>query len=348
MAKNRYLAGVSTALLIDPATNALIGVAKTLTTSTFNFTLDNAEIRAGAGNALWGKYFYNSNLEVSLQSAMFDLSLFAASLGYDVKEGGLPVKEESVVAQNGKLVISEEAIPVSGSMVGWYKKPSDENWQVCTIDGKNMTVGAAKAGETYCVKYFYQNANARSMVMKVQQVPSILHVVLLNDLYSGGKDFSKDPIIGRLITDIPRLQMSGTQNLDLNTTSAATMSLTGMALAIDDSDSCDEDPYYGTMTEEIFGETWESRAMGLAIQDAEVELANGESETLIVRTLFANDAQIKDNSNYTFAIVDNTTNVAVVDTTGKVTAKGEGTVYVSVHLTKRPDIEPAYAKVTVG
>lgn len=348
MAKNRYLAGVSTALLIDPATNALIGVAKTLTTSTFNFTLDNAEIRAGAGNALWGKYFYNSNLEVSLQSAMFDLSLFAASLGYDVKEGGLSVKEESVVAQNGKLVISEDAIPVSGSMVGWYKKPSDENWQVTTIDGKNMTVGAAKAGETYCVKYFYQNTNARSMVMKVQQVPSILHVVLLNDLYSGNKDFSKTPIIGRLITDIPRLQMSGTQNLDLNTTSAATMSLTGMALAVDNGDTCDEDPYYGTMTEEIFGETWESRAMGLAIQDAEVELANGESETLIVRTLFASDAQIKDNSNYTFAIVDGTSNVATVDTNGKVTAKGTGTVYVSVHLTKRPDIEPAYAKVTVG
>nr|DAO49427.1 MAG TPA: hypothetical protein [Caudoviricetes sp.] len=28
LAKNRYLAGVSTALLIDPATNALIGVVR--------------------------------------------------------------------------------------------------------------------------------------------------------------------------------------------------------------------------------------------------------------------------------------------------------------------------------
>ena len=40
--------------------------AKTLTESTFNFSISNEEVRGGSGNALWGKYFHDSNLAVTL------------------------------------------------------------------------------------------------------------------------------------------------------------------------------------------------------------------------------------------------------------------------------------------
>ncbi len=64
MAQNHFLAGVGRALLFDG--NNLIGVAKTLTESTFNFSISTEEVRGGSGNALWGKYFHDSNLAVTL------------------------------------------------------------------------------------------------------------------------------------------------------------------------------------------------------------------------------------------------------------------------------------------
>lgn len=40
--------------------------AKTLTDSTFDFAITGEDVRGGAGNALWGKYFHDSALNVTL------------------------------------------------------------------------------------------------------------------------------------------------------------------------------------------------------------------------------------------------------------------------------------------
>lgn len=40
--------------------------AKTLTESTFNFSISAEEIRGGQGNALFGKYFHDSSLAITL------------------------------------------------------------------------------------------------------------------------------------------------------------------------------------------------------------------------------------------------------------------------------------------
>ena len=64
MADKHFLAGVGRALIFKNFD--LIGVAKTLTDSTFDFTITGEEIRGGSGNALFGKYFHDSNLKVTL------------------------------------------------------------------------------------------------------------------------------------------------------------------------------------------------------------------------------------------------------------------------------------------
>lgn len=61
---NQFIAGVGRALLFSG--NDLIGVAKTLTENTFNFGISSEEIRGGQGNALWGKYFHDSSMNVTL------------------------------------------------------------------------------------------------------------------------------------------------------------------------------------------------------------------------------------------------------------------------------------------
>ena len=355
MALNQFLAGVGRALLFDG--DNLIGVAKTLTESTFNFSISNEEIRGGQGNALFGKYFHDSNLAITLVDAMFKLEYLAANLGVDISMGGLSVYESSaageVVGAGGTITLSNTPTMINGSLLAWYKKPADANWNVATINvaGGDYTIAPAGAqvGDAFCVKYFYQNENARSIIINTQYVPKTLHLVIMNDLFSGDSaDIGSATRYGRIITDIPSFQLDGNQDLNLTATSAATISLTGNALGVDSDTSCEESPYYGTMTEEIFGTSWVDNVVALAIENSDMELSATETESLIVRAVFGGSvaSQRKDNSNFTFAVESGTS--ATVDQNGLVTASSTaGDTVISVTLKDKPSIV-AYATVSVG
>ena len=353
MAKQHFLAGVGRALLFKG--NDLIGVAKTLTESTFNFSITAEDVRGGQGNGLLGRYFHDSNMQVTLVDAMFDLQYMALSLGVNLESGGLSVKEEALaVGTDGTVTASETPVAFNGSMIGWYKKPSDTEWSIGTFTGSKMSISGASQSDPYCVKYFYINENAKSIKIKSQYVPSELHVVIMNDLYSGDVGSQSDATrYGRLITDIPRLQMDGNQTLNLTATSAATINLTGSALAVLSGDTCEDDPYYGTMTEEIYGAKWQDDVVALAVENSDIELAKSASETLIVRAVFGAGmaSQRKDNSNFTFSVVSTPASTATgtaVDSKGVVKAGTQaGVAVVQVVLTGAPDVDPAFVTVTV-
>ena len=353
MAKQHFLAGVGRALLFKG--NDLIGVAKTLTESTFDFSITAEDVRGGQGNGLLGRYFHDSNMQVTLVDAMFDLQYMALSLGVNLESGGLSVKEEELaVGTDGTVTASETPVAFNGSMIGWYKKPSDTEWSIGTFTGSKMSISGASQSDPYCVKYFYINENAKSIKIKSQYVPSELHVVIMNDLYSGDVGSQSDATrYGRLITDIPRLQMDGNQTLNLTATSAATINLTGSALAVLSGDTCEDDPYYGTMTEEIYGAKWQDDVVALAVENSDIELAKSASETLIVRAVFGAGmaSQRKDNSNFTFSVVSSPASTATgttVDSKGVVKAGTQaGVAVVQVMLTGAPDVDPAFVTVTV-
>ena len=353
MAKQHFLAGVGRALLFKG--NDLIGVAKTLTESTFDFSITAEDVRGGQGNGLLGRYFHDSNMQVTLVDAMFDLQYMALSLGVNLESGGLSVKEEELaVGTDSTVTASETPVAFNGSMIGWYKKPSDTEWSIGTFTGSKMAISGASQNDPYCVKYFYINENAKSIKIKSQYVPSELHVVIMNDLYSGDVGSQSDATrYGRLITDIPRLQMDGNQTLNLTATSAATINLTGSALAVLSGDTCEDDPYYGTMTEEIYGAKWQDDVVALAVENSDIELAKSASETLIVRAVFGAGiaSQRKDNSNFTFSVVNSPASTATgtnVDTKGVVKAGTQaGVAVVQVVLTDEPNVAPAFVTVTV-
>lgn len=288
---------------------------------------------------------------------MFDLNYIALSLGVPVQSGGLSVKEEELkVGEDGTVTTTETPVAFDGTMIGWYKKPTDNDWTIGTIVGNKMTITGGTKDAVYCVKYFYQNANAKSITIKSQYVPATLHVVVLTDLYSGKVGTQSDATrYGRLIVDIPQFQLDGSQDLSLTATSAATVSLSGQALAVLDGATCEESPYYGTMTEEIYGAKWQDDVIALAIENSEIELGHNDSEALIVRAVYGKGmaSQRKDNSNFTFTVAANpastATGTAVGADTGIVTAGStDGTAVIEVALTEAPNVPPAYATVDVS
>ena len=337
-------------------TNSCENYAKTLTESTFDFSITAEDVRGGPGNGLLGRYFHDSNMQVTLVDAMFDLQYMALSLGVNLESGGLSVKEEELtVGSDGTVTVSETPVAFVGSMIGWYKKPSDTEWSIGTFTGSKMAVSGGSQSDVYCVKYFYINENARSITIKSQYVPAELHVVIMNDLYAGDVGSQSEATrYGRLITDIPRLQMDGNQTLSLASSSAATINLTGSALAVLSGDTCEEDPYYGTMTEEIYGAKWQDDVVAIAVENAEMELSTNASETLIVRAVYGKGmaSQRKDNSNFTFTKVTSPAATATALTVGAndgvVSAGAQaGVAVIEVSLTDAPNVSPAFVNVTV-
>lgn len=286
---------------------------------------------------------------------MFDLNYIALSLGVNVESGGLSIKEEELtVGADSTVTTTETPVAFDGTMIGWYKKPSDDDWTIGTIAGNKMTISGGTQDAVYCVKYFYQNANAKSITIKSQYVPATLHVVVMTDLYSGKVGTQSDATrYGRLIVDIPQFQLDGSQNLSLTATSAATVSLSGQALAVLDGNTCEEDPYYGTMTEEIYGAKWQDDVIALAIENSEIELKQSGTETIIVRAVYGKGmaSQRKDNSNFTFTKVASpaaTATGVAVSTEGVVSAGTvNGAAVIEVTLKGAPNVPSAFATVTV-
>lgn len=351
---NIFTAGPARALFFYG--QQLIGVGRTLSDSTFDSTITGEEVRGGPGNLLYGKYFHDSSLNISITDAMFNLQYVAASLGVDVEQGGLSLYESAkageTVSAGGKIALTETAVAFDGSILAWYKKPADDDWTVASVSQNAITVPGAVVGDHYCVKYFYQNLNAKSITIKAQYVPKTLHLVLINDLYSGdvANVAASTSKYGRLITDIPQFQLSGEQNLAWSATSAATVSLNGSALAVDDELSCEEDPIYGTMTQEIFGAKWQDEVKAIAIGNADLEIG-ATSEALQVYAVFGGSvaSRLMDNSNFTFA-VESGTSATVDASTGVVTkADGSGVTVISVTLKDaagKPTDKVGYANVT--
>lgn len=349
----KFLAGVGDAILLKGQN--IIGFAKTLTESTFGFTISSEEIRGGKGNALIGKYYHDSGLTVQLTDSCFKLEYIAANLGVDLEQGGLSVWQgELTVATAGQVTLTQTPTAVAGSLIGWYRKPGESDYTVGTITESastyTMAISGATVGEKYCVMYFYQNMNAQSIIIPTDYVPDELHVIILNDLFNADISTTNNATkIGRLITDIPRLQLDGAQDINLTATSAATVSLSGSALAVDSTSSCESESYYGTMTEEIFGAKWQNEVKAIAFEDADISLASSETQTLVCYVLFdGNKApKIMDNSNFTFTVEDGQSYVSV-DATGKVSATAAGTAHISATLKNATNPIVGYLEVTVS
>lgn len=349
---NYVAGGVGKALIF--AGTQLYGIANTLSDNTFDFTITAEDIRGGKKNVLLAQYFHDPNLAINLTNALFNFEDIALVIGSPVEQGGLSFKEEQVTAgAGGTLKATETPVATYGELIGWYKKPTDTNWTVGTFVEDTITVPGAQQNDVYCLKYFWTNADARSITIKADYEPSEVHLVIIQDLFSTERQsgtYVPGSKAGSLITDIPRFKLNGTENLAFAAGSTATTSLSGNAMAVVDDTSCEEGFIYGTMTEEIIGAKWQDNVVGLAIENSEIALTTGGSEALIVRAVYGGTtpSQRQDNSNFTFTVQDGGTSyVSVASSTGVVTPTADGTAYIEVTLTGYEDVPPAYAEVTV-
>lgn len=331
MAK-RFLASVGKGILFAKEGGDLKMVAHvdTLTESTLGITSTQEEVRAGQGAKLYGRFNHDAGLTVTLTDAMFDMNYIAWQVGAELQRGGIVMYTETLRAVAGKVTLGKEIQKVGEScgfdqFVAWYRPAgcgaSDEYSSYASKTSfTELTVGGAEDTGEYCVSYFTKDNTASTILVNANFVPAELVLVLTTKLFAGdASNPETGKPVGEITIKIPRFSLDGAFDLSMAMSSAATMSLNGTALAIDDG-SCDGEGIYAEIVEVVAGAHWYDGLTRIATEYGDVA---GVSELAVnteinVYGIYKNAMpSLIDPAYLTFTTGG--TGTGVVDATGKVT-----------------------------
>lgn len=346
-----FSAGVATADVF--VGDQLLLHANTLSASSINFNVSSTDIRGGDSNALWGRYFYDSGMGVTLTDIMWSLDWIAMNTGSVVENGSDIFEMEKVVLTaggQGTLQGTPVAVDTYGT-IGWASKPGENDWVKVIFSGQDFSVPGASENETYCVKYMSTNSAARRIVISSTFIPQTVKLVLKGRLYAGSENVQNihigenSTVAGYFEVVIPRFQFAGTQELSLTSSGVSNTPLTGNALAVQSVD-CTTSGYYAIITEYLNNAKWYDNVLDIAVAGGNIELNVDGDQMLTVRAIPKSGAAYSvANSNFTFTSKDPA--VATVDETGLVKGIAAGETAVTVVVTDKPELE-GIAYVTVA
>ena len=337
---NYILAGVGTIEAFTQSSTQPIKIftSKTLQESGISISVTAEDIRGGLSNPLLGRYFHDSILEANITDALFNLQYLALNVGGEVVVGGSSLVTETVVGGSGTLTVQgTPAAFGNAGTVGWYTIAGQEEWSPLSCKGQGATVDGVTSANTYCVRYNATDAGIQEFTVPSAIIPSEVHLVMTYPLFAGGtnvEQISTSSQVGELIVDIPRFQFSGTAELSLTSSGAATSNLSGSALASYTTANCNDMGTYGKIKQKIYGGNWYDDLVAMAVDGGDFSLAVNATKTLKVIGIFKNGTGVLDNANLTFTSAATAT--ATVSTAGLVTGKAAGSTTITIAVTAKP------------
>lgn len=360
---NALLAGVANVDLFDQTDNKLIVSTKTLTDSGLNMAVNAEEARGGQGNKLLGKYYHDSSFGLTLTDQIYNMEYLKLNCGGGITASSDVIANEQVVVEVANQITVKQnpkAFTQKSGVIGWYKKSTeaDDAYKVFTFDdnAKTATINGLTVGDVVCIKYVITDSSARKFVVNANYIPSVVHAIMTIPLFKAGttkEALSSSSKIGQLIVDIPNFQLEGSQDLGLNSSGIASMSLSGSALAtFEGNDSCENDGYYAVITEQIFGADEFANVSAIVVANSDMDLTVGDEEVLKVYKMYNDGTQpsLVDNAKLTFT--KEGTSASVDTATGKVTADRTGSTAsdkittIEINVTSKTELS-AQAVVTV-
>ena len=294
-----YLAGVADCELFQG--DQLFASARTLIDSSITIGTSVEELRAGRGNALWGKYYHTSTFDLKLTDAMFNLEYLAANIGGEIELGGDVFKDEQLEAsEDGTITLSVPAVPVrAGSTTVYaYVRKADEGGakRVAYKVTEDNTVIGLDAGAIYCVRYMYNDGTSRKLTINSNFIPGTFSIIMTASLFSGDacNTSNSGTEVGQLTIKVPRFQLNGSQELSMSASGISNTSLEGSALA-SGCTGCNDNGVYAEIIETIFNSVWYDNFTGLQVEEAEAEVAKNANvnETMVVYAVPASGSPIQ-------------------------------------------------------
>lgn len=346
------LAGVSYNRALNQQTGAVIFTTKTTQENGMSITVTEEEIRGGMSNLKLGSYFHDSALTANITDALFDLEYVAQNIGSVVSVGADVIASETVTttAANSVTVLGTPVAFLGLGTIGWVSVAGADKWQKVTFVGKTAPLVDVPQGTKVCVKYSSNNASARQMNIPAAIIPNEVIWEMHYPLFKGtDASYVSSSQVGELIVTVPRFLFSGSQDLNITSSGAATVALSGSALASFSGADCNDMGQYATMVENIYGKEWYDGLVAMSVEGADVSMTTGGGNvTLSVTGIYENgelSTKPIDNANLTF-VSGTTATCTVGGNTGVVTPVAVGNSMITITATNKPSIA-CYAYVTV-
>jgi hypothetical protein len=263
------------------ANDNLLWIGKTLINSAIEISTTGEEIRGEAGNLLQLIYYHTSTFALTQEEQQFNLTMLAKTLGASIVTGANVWEEEAVTITAGAgAVIGTPIATSTGTIYGWAEL-EDGSSERFTFSGQDFTLVGQSSG-IVCVRYYKNNTAARQISVNANIIPSVVRTVVEAQLFSGDpNNVSTSTLIGKVLVEVPRLQLNGSASLTLNSTGASSTPISGTALASRVA-GCNSAGVYATITEVINSANWFDGIQILAIQDDTPTVAVSSTITLQV------------------------------------------------------------------
>lgn len=334
----KYLASVGNAQLLGKKDDQLVHIAdiRTLTESTLSFSNTMEEIRAGEGAKLYGRFGHSAGLQVTLTDAMFDLNYVALQVGAEIEGNATAFFPDDLATVSSNTVTITKTPAALGNACGldhivvWARekgcKAGDE-WYAFELTAEEATnkqfsiADSELADKTsLCVRYFIEKPEARQIAISGNFIPAECILLLTTKLFAGDANAPETgKAVGSITVKIPRFQLDGQFDLSMAMSSAATLSLNGTALAVEDG-SCDGNGIYAEIVEVEEGSSITTGLKMIAIDNESV--ANGE--TIAVYGIYGDGHTSKlDNTALTLSATGSGNSIT---TAGVITIAADGSV----------------------
>jgi len=277
----KFVCGVGRTFNYDSNDN-LLWVGKTLLNNSIEISTGSQNINAGQGNALQMVYYHTGQLSLTQEEQQFNLSMIAKTLGSSIVTGANVWEEETVaITASAGTILGTPIATSSGTIYGWAEL-SNGTTERFTFSGSDFTLVGQSSGDV-CVRYYKADSAARQVTVNANIIPSIVRTVVEAQMFSGDpNNVSTSTLIGKVLVEVPRLQLDGTATLNLTTTGVSSTPIKGMALA-STVVGCSSSGVYATITEVLDSANWYDNVNILAIQDDTIVIsAASPSATVVV------------------------------------------------------------------
>lgn len=263
--------GIVYAEFFDPATDDLLGYSRYVADFQLQGSMNNGEVEAGPGNALVMMIPDTARLNITATTADSALNNMALPVGGTITGNGVVETTTAITASGTSLTLSNAVAPLGG-----------ENGAICYIltstgsdrvvveaqSGVAHAVGAdgtiqnftAVSGNTYCVKYFYNNSSAEMLTVPSMFAAKVVRAHFAVNCYSKktGGDVLSSSLFKIRHYVFPYYYFTNPMEDTLSQTATGTVNLSGTCLTYQEAASegvcnVDTNGVYGYVVDEYVG-----------------------------------------------------------------------------------------------
>lgn len=240
-------------------------VSKTLTDSGLNIQTTKEDIRGGQGAPIQFSFYHDPSVEITLTDILWKPEYLEAQLGANFKDPDYTSNHEAYITKtylfDDGVYDLKEADPTPKALkdlqcaddgvLVWGAKQGTDEWRMIKYvkNGDTRTLKVLQedgvtedttAEGNYCVRYLASDSRALVAEISTQIIPQELFLIITAPIFAGDAcgGASKGKAAGSITFEVPRFQLNGAQEFQMNMSSNQTMSLSGIALA-SESIECD-------------------------------------------------------------------------------------------------------------